>query len=345
MTTDPDIHDHPSGISIIDGKIDTGGGDIVGRDKVTGDKVVIGAAFFGAVGAQPPERAGAPLRRPPRLLPYLTDRTEQQRRLTTALQAQIDRGSNKPLTFFVIGSEDECLDSFVEQVRIVRLPAILESNGLPREILYRSLQWAGSDVQRGMLDGEEVARQLEGLRDQLYDALAVKTTADKSLLEQRLTNSPATLLIHVGLSLAEWGASQTQLMAFWLRWLNALDLSKARKPIVTLVSIIYPSSFFYRLFSRRSLAVLRRNVLALANDPDFGATVHPLPELGSVRFDDVEQWIREYVENVDREALRRLIRGHFSIIFGFGDRSLSMYRTAEIVKAALNDPSVRMGVL
>jgi len=189
---------------------------------------------------------------------------------------------------------------------------------------------------------EEIAHRLAEIRDQLYDALGVKTTADRSLVEHKLEISQMSCLFHVGLSLADWGAPQVGLLAAWLRWLNALNLSRVRNPIVVLVGVVYPSGYFYRARSLSKLAVLRRDISLLANDPEFGATVHMLPELCGVRFSDVEQWIREYVEDVDHEVLRRLIRAHFSRMLGFGERTLSMYQAAQVVKAALNDPSVRM---
>ena len=82
----------------------------------------------------------------------------------------------------------------------------------------------------------------------------------------------------------------------------------------------------------------------MAAATEFDGALHILPELGSVRFDDVEQWIREYGDNVDREVLRRQVRRHFAGTLGLGERRLSMYDAAEVVKAALSDPLVRVGV-
>jgi hypothetical protein len=350
MMTLPGKDAYSPGVVLKGGNVQTGGGDIVGRDKdkvgqdkVGGDKYVIKTAFF-AGGVSSRSGRSSALGHPPRLLPYLTNRTEQQRRLTSALQAQFDSGLNRAMTFFALGSEDECLDSFVEQVRYVRLPEILKSNGLPPDdIVFRSLQWAGSEIAGGVLQGE-VANQLEAVIDQVNDALGVKTTADKSVLEQKLTNSPVTCIFHVGLSAPGWGPPHAELSSAFLRWLNALNLSAIRNPIVTLFSIIYPAGFFYRLFSERAMVSVRRDIRALAGDPEFGTAVNILPELRRVSFDDVEQWIREYVENVDREALRYYIRQHFSRPLGFGQKKLSMYKTAKLVKAALRNPSMQASV-
>src|SRR5262249_25104514 len=116
--------------------------------------------------------------RPPRLLPYLTDRHEQQPFLTSKLQAALDQRANRPITFVPIGSADDCVDSFVEQVRYVRLPAILEANGLAPDVLYRRLQWPSPDMQTG-LPNDSVEYLFEDVKAQVYDTLAVKVTADK----------------------------------------------------------------------------------------------------------------------------------------------------------------------
>ena len=55
-------------------------------------------------------------------------------------------------------------------------------------------------------------------------------------------------------------------------------------------------------------------------EPSFQSAVHVLPELRSVRYDDVDQWIREYVTDVDKEALRRRIAARFLTFFGLRRR-------------------------
>jgi hypothetical protein len=111
---------------------------------------------------------------------------------------------------------------------------------------------------------------------------------------------------------------------------------------VILVSVIYPSGLLQYLLWYRAVNALRRGVASLSTDREFDSVVYALPELGTVRYNDVEQWIKEYVEGVDREVLRRLLRKRFSGPFGLGERRLSMYRTADIMRAALSDPSVRV---
>ena len=184
----------------------------------------------------------------------------------------------------------------------------------------------------------------EDVKGQICDLLAIKVTADNSVIERRLTNTPGSCLFHIGLGLSDWNESLRELVQLWLRWIAGFDLARARYPIVTLVTIEYPSGFLRRIWSLPALNRLRRVVRAIASEAAFDITVQSLPELHSVRFDDIEQWIREYVEDVDREVLRRRLRQHFSRAFGWGERRLSMYDAAEVVKRALSDPSIRISL-
>jgi hypothetical protein len=338
MITDPEKSAPSPGVGISESKIITGGGDIVGKDKI-----IIRNAYFGDFGQLPIANVGAGVSQEPIvdtefspwLLFYLPDRLEQQRRLTAVLQTQIDSGGNKPNAFFIVGCEEDCLDTLVDRIRDVHLPAILKSNALPPGVIYCSLQWTGSDDQAGLAVPER-SEQLDEVKKQLCSALGLKTTADKSIIEQKLATSRRCCLFHVGLSVADWCAPQRQLMLAWLRWLYALDFTKVQSPIITFVTIIYPSDFFRRLASQRALSMLRRDVRQLVADADIGSIVNALPEPRGVRFNDVEQWIREYVPKyfggVDHEVLRRMLRRQFSIILGFGERARSMAETAAALR-------------
>jgi hypothetical protein len=112
------------GIDNRSGTISTGNGDVVAGDKVNTHNY-----FYGARDCSdppPPE----PNRPPPRLLPYLTDRTDQERSLTGCLQKRLDAGCRRPLVVLILGSDDECVDSFVEQLTFVTLPDLLRANEL-----------------------------------------------------------------------------------------------------------------------------------------------------------------------------------------------------------------------
>jgi hypothetical protein len=326
-----------SRIDVDHARIDTRGGSLVGRDQIRGDhvrgnKFEINAPnlFFTSDSSQSTDELRETFHHPPRLLPYLTDRTEQQRRIAVALQARLDHALSKPTTFFVHGSDDDCLDSFVDQVRYVRLPAILRSNALRPEILFLHLEWPNTT--------EDMAPQvlhLEDVQFQVRDVLGLKSSADNVAIVQKLSNNLATCFFHVGLSLNNWNQSQAGLVHSWLRWLNMLDLSKVQYPITILVSIVYPPGFWHKLMFRRHLAALRKDIGAFASDAALHGSIYDLTEMRRVRFDDVEKWIRDYVDDVDHEQLRRMVRKAFMNRFGFWQRTLSMYRAAEVVKIAL----------
>lgn len=278
---------------------------------------------------------------PPRLLPYLTDRHEQQRRLAQVLQREIDIRRGKPVNFFVAGCETECVDSFVEQVRYVRLPAILESNGLHPDVLYRTLQWPSNEA-LAIRTESEIADQFREVEGQVLSALGLKITAEKASIARKLAASPGCCCFHIGINLFEWGPHQAALLRHWLAWWADLDLAKSKHPVVTLITIVYPSGLFSGFGRGRALNAVRRDIKRFAADARLNAVVQALPELKSVRFEDVDLWIREHAENVDREALRAHVRKQFSGFLSLGRRTLSMYKTAEVVKGALSNPEVRI---
>jgi hypothetical protein len=202
------------------------------------------------------------------------------------------------------------------------------------------LQWVAIDASDAR-PLEEDGHSLDDIRQQVHRALGLKSSVDKSTIEQKLADNPVSCFFHIGLSIVDWDDAQLKLIAAWLAWVSSLDVSQSRNPFITIISIVYPSAFLQRLWRQRALRILHRDLRSLANACEG---VHALPELHGVHFNDVEHWIREYVEDSDREALRRLIRAGFSRAFGFGQRALSMYQAAEVVKAALRHPSVRTGI-
>jgi hypothetical protein len=336
-------------VAVSNAKLDTGGGDVVGQNKAESN--FFGPTFFTSMPEQPAKASSIePQRRLP-LLPYLTNRVEQQRNLEAALQEQFDRGAVRPMTFFIVGKDDECLDSFVEQIYWVRLPEFLESNSRPTNVVYRSLQWVSGEtlVESSAAD---IDRQLLDVKSQVVAALGLKVSADiladekklNPVIEQKLASSPVMCVFHIALAVADWNGAQEQALAAWIGWLASLKVSNARCPVVTLVGIVYPSRWLSALWWGKAVLAMRRDIDKLGRDAVIGPSVRALPELKSVRLQDVEHWITEYVENADREELRRIVRRRFSAAFGFGQRRMSMYRAALVVKAALSNPSVRMSV-
>jgi hypothetical protein len=128
--------DRSSRIKLDDSTVATDGGDFIG-----GSKLLFQSISFGS-GTQ---RSNAtdeslPGTQPSALLPYLTDRRAQLRYIAAHLQTQLDSGLNRPATFIVVGSDDECADRFFEQLHRVGLPSLLRSNDLPGNIIFRSLE-------------------------------------------------------------------------------------------------------------------------------------------------------------------------------------------------------------
>ena len=293
-----------------------------------------GSARFSSAGRALPSDANH--HRPARLLPYLTDRKEQLRQVTSVLQAQVDSKTIRPTSFLAVGGEDDCLDAFVEQLRYERLPAFVTANGLSGEVFSRLLHWPSAEIGRVVLSAEEIESHFLDIRAQVYAALGVKMTAGLASLESRLAAAPACCYFYFSIGLDQWGPGQCQLLRRWFAWWHEMDCSRLTHPVVSVVSLVYENTFISRLGASRGLASMRRDVRALKTDAEIGLQLQILPELGRVRFEDVEQWIREHVDNVDREVLRHNVRRHFHAWLLPKRKQLSMYRTANVVKAELS---------
>jgi hypothetical protein len=258
------------------------------------------------------------------------------------LQAQVDRKTIQPTTFFTIGSEDDCVDAFVEQLRYVRLPAFLAANGLAGEVFYRLLHWPGAETGRAVLGAEDIETHFLDIRAQLHGALGVKLSSNTTLLESKLAASPVCCFFHINIGLDQWGPGQRDLLRRWLAWWLAMDCSSVIHPVVSVVSVVYQKARLSWLGGPRGLGTMRHDVRQLKADGELGIGVHLLPELGSVRFEDVEQWIREHVDHVDREVLKRSVLRHFSGLLT--RKALSMYEAANAVKSELNHLQSRAGI-
>jgi hypothetical protein len=283
-----------------------------------------------AVGAAPADR-----RLQPRLLPYLTDRHDQQRQITYLLQQQIEAKSIRPTTFFVIGREDECVDAFVEQLRYIRLPAFLSANGLADDVSFKLLHWPGVDAVMAPRSDQEAEAQFLDIRAQVHGALGVAITSGAAALERRLATASSCYCFHINIALDHWGPGQKALLGRWLAWWSAMELRAATRPTVSVVSIVYTGGGWGSFGRVRGLSALRRDVGALQANPAYRGVAHVLRELASVRFEDVEHWIREHVETIDREDLRRRLARHFSGFLSSGRKQLPMYQAAAAMKAEL----------
>jgi hypothetical protein len=273
-------------------------------------------------------------RRPPRLVPYLADRQDQHRRFTDELQRHFDSPVKKPLVFLAYGSDMQCVDSFIEQLYLAKLPQLLEANSLPNDVLQRTLNWPHADHP---VDKQQVVEHFRELEEQAKGVFGLKPNGDKSLVPQKFRKLGMTCFFDAAPPLLNWSEGHVKLLKQWIDFWAGLDLKGIAYPVVTVIGLAHsPHRVFGNLFNARKLRQVRRDFERLKQERSASATIVDLPELQDVRYEDVVQWIADNVHDYDREVLRREIRQHFT--GRFGQRRLPMYLTAEAVKAALKDP-------
>ena len=273
----------PHGVSIVDSLIDTDHGDIVGRDKI-----VIKKAFLETV-LPNNGLADRTLRSeqkaalgPPRLLPYLTNRREQQQFMTEIFQSILDVDAIHPLSFFVTGSDDECVDSFIEQLRYVWLPNLLRSNDLSPEILFHNLRWPDFTAEGEPYEEVNMTRDLE---QQIKAILRLRSTAEQEAVRERLLEASSSFCFQVNIDVSQWPRRNWNILRAWFRWWDGMNLKgNSKYPIITMFSVAYRAGLFYRLLSSNSIARFHRKSNKILNDPEFRATVYTLPALRKIGF-------------------------------------------------------------
>jgi TIR domain/inactive STAND len=275
------------------------------------------------------------LGRAPRLLPYLADRHEQNQRITRIVQNHIDSSFKAPITFLLIGRVDQCVDSFIEQVENITLPSLLVSNSLVPQVVSRDLQWPCSGSRSiEALDDDDIGEYVTDLMSQIRIELELKTSSPDQMISQRIAGMQASCCFHLNTSAEDWYGPQAKVCERWLKWWQDLDLGSVTHPTILIISITYEVLGAFWLLKARPLERTRQSIVSLGQLSSFKGNVHVLPELGNISYEDIERWVRDHAQYLDREVLSSRVRREFSSAFG-RRRRLPMSEIAAIVKAAL----------
>jgi hypothetical protein len=269
------------------------------------------------------------------LQPYLTDRVSQQRFLAEALSPILAKSLIPPQTFVALGYDDDCLDSFVLQVRHVRLPAVLPTLKRREGLQTCTLVWApedSSDVSR--LDFEAQALLAEHLR--------LEPGATAARLAHRIVTSRSPWLLQLNLSLEAGPRWCCEAARAWTRlWLQP-ELANLEHPVVTLLCISAPSPWLARWLARRPLARIRAELTLLKGSSAASSCLHVLPTFRPLIFSDVEVVIHALDDGIDREAFKKRLRRAFSYLGVLPGRRMSMFEAASCIKQLAADPVLRV---
>jgi hypothetical protein len=280
--------------------------------------------------------------RPPRLMPYLADRHDQEQRFIIALQHHFDSKIKRPLCFVVHGNELQCVDTFVEQLYYVKLPEVLDANDLGTDVAQHTLQWPDAAALSRLQTDQDLPDRFRDLENQVKTFFGLRINSDETLLGRAVKGRERACFFNASINLADWSAGHARLLRQWLEFWTTMKLNELVYPIVTVVAVVFPSGFLGSMPNAWRIQRLRRDVLKIRHERLSDVVVVELPELKDLRYEDITPWIMSYVHSHDREVVRREIRKRFVGRWKIGRRRLSMYETAAAIKAVLSDPQARI---
>lgn len=222
----------------------------------------------------------------PRLLPYLCDRSDQDRELNFALNRHKAERPRRPFVCVIHGDELECHGEFLERMQHTVIPRSLGFKHLrPEEY---PLQWPTSHSPEHNLT--------RILWSNLGWSLLQNSGATREEILEFVAQHEKPILFSSALLTEDFLAHGTELFSayldFWDSWPD-LPLSRT---LIGVVCLKYRRSDRGGFFRRRNLKRVNEQLRSFLKHNDFSA--HPgvggvtLAELQAIRRSDVEMWIR-----------------------------------------------------
>lgn len=229
----------------------------------------------------------------PALLPYLSDRRKQRDELKALLSDACKKTLHcKPLVCLVHGHEHECHGEFLDKVCGDILPDLLNLRKRHNSIGWARITWpapVGSPAERLELYRRTLAQQVAGL----------DTTRTERIVEG-LNRYRHPVLIHSETMTSDWSRDEETLIEHWLDFWNTLpDLVDGRQLFVMLCikhSAVAVPSLRQRLFGTPQERA-RKFVSQLDFSRRTGIQGRVLSELTAVPYDDLHDWIEDFVND------------------------------------------------
>lgn len=229
------------------------------------------------------------------LLPYMVNREDQEYRLGRFIQRPGAK-QRTPVVCLIYGDEFQCHEMFLERLKFVSLPRLLDLRFQQNTILPYLLHWPTRF--------QDMAELHDKLRKHLADEICGYSSAGLNEINDELSRNPAPVLVHTHLCTEDWqrhGLNAVRgFLEFWRQW----PPLKSSQHVVVCLCIKYKaqtygkaSPLLARLFLSRAtysnLAALVEQALGTLDYTQFDPLVcAPLPKLEDVTITEVENWAR-----------------------------------------------------
>ena len=253
------------------------------------------------------ELGQAPIRPPsgpiPLLLPYLSDRGDQEEALRRALELLIPKKSRRPFLCIIHGDEYECHDKYLERLQHISLPQIFKLDTERVAIKDISLTWPSGRQQNFS----------EALRANLGAALVGESMASTQTLSAALSRVAVPALIHTHLLTEDLAHAGAETIAAWIQFWQAWpDLAHGQQLVVALfLKYQRPERLGYWQKRKRQQQnqALREGIAGVNFSAWENVYGLALPELSPIKRGEVEEWMREHARPFyDTAALEPQIR-------------------------------------
>jgi len=226
----------------------------------------------------------------PELLPYLSDRSEQQFKLREALQEFEPKKPRRPFIGIVHGDERECHDMFCVRLQKDLLPNLLRLDTEQELIATYVHEWP-------VAEGNPLKR-FEQLQASLARTLTGSMSAELPELVKIIAQHETPVLIRAHLATEVWQKNETELLHRWLDFWNSWpDLILGRRLFVFL-NIQYkraiPRPFLLKPKSEKRNDEVREAIKRIDFSAYQGLAGVVLPELKGITQSEVEDWVRQY---------------------------------------------------
>lgn len=227
-----------------------------------------------------------------RLLKFNCDRAVQRSIFVETIERALRRRLSWPQVVIAIGRDHDCVDSLVERLYSLELPAVLHSAKLRPETESKLLEWPPEEYD------EHATTQAVGESGELQKAVAqslgLQRSAPRVRIVRELSAFGRAVVFHFDINGEKYDDRKRQELINALEWFGGLSTEVSTPyPIVVMPWFTVRHSRLSSFFGYDRVKILSSQLRSITN---FG-TVHDrltiLPPLGMITYQDAIDWLNE----------------------------------------------------